>query len=64
MTHFIRYKNKDYSLVKAHGGTLFIPQAFGLEPEPLGTGAQTGYQVKYRIDGKRLFLQQLDINVV
>ena len=52
---------EQYDLVSSGTEGLFEPEAYGLEPSGLCTGAWRGYVCRYALDGDRLVLDGLEV---
>lgn len=58
------YRNKEYSVAGISEGKLFDISVFGLKPSWKSTACWRGYQAVFAVDGSRLLLDRLLVNLL
>jgi hypothetical protein len=59
-----RYQGKTYSVTGFSAGEPFDPHALDLNPQGIDTACWRGYQISYGLDGARLLVIELGVNLV
>jgi len=59
-----RYREREYSVAGISEGELFAPSHLGLEPTGTCSACWRGYQAVFALDGSRLVLDELHVNLL